>query len=245
MQLVIPALTFRRTDGTIDTADNERYARRAAKTWAHMFILSGTTTGGHLATTAERARVLDIWADIAGLSRITACCWTAADVTAAEHRGITPMVVLRDLATGPQALRFLAALPRPNYLFSHPEFSPTTLTPQLSRAAADAGCLPTGAKVSKAAPGDLAAFRVATGPTFTLWDGTARHIAESLAAGADGIVAAPLSHIPDPFPPPDLPELQQAIDRTQTHLDQLPGRTARTTALVNLATQATTATRRP
>jgi hypothetical protein len=235
VQLVIPALTFRRTDGTLDTAGNERYARRAAETWAHLFILSGTTAGGHLTTTVERAAVLDVWAGVTGPSRIAACCWTPADVAEAERRGITPMVVLRDLATDGQALGLLGSLPQPSYLFSHPEFSPATLTPHLCRAAANAGCLPAGAKVSKASPEDLAALRTAAGPAFTLWDGTARHIAESLAAGANGVVAAPLSHIPDPFPPPSLPDLQHAVDQTQTHLDRLPDRAARTTALAELA----------
>jgi hypothetical protein len=145
--------------------------------------------------------------------------------------------VLRDLETEHEALELLSHLPRPSYLFSHPEFSPITLTPSLSRAAADAGRLPAGAKTSKVSPEDLAALRAETGPTFTLWDGTARHIAASLAAGADGIVAAPLSHLPEPFPPRDVPELQDAIDQTQAHLDRLPARDARTAALLNLATQ--------
>ncbi|WP_131769735.1 hypothetical protein [Candidatus Protofrankia californiensis] len=234
-QLVIPALTFRKTDGTISAADTERYARCAAATWADLFILSGTTTNGHTATTAERAATIDIWTAAVSPDRITACCWSPADITEAERRGITPMVVLRDLHTIDQARGFLAALPNPSYVFSHPEFSGHTFTPELVPTAITHGCLPRGAKVSKASPEDLAALRAAAGPTFTLWDGTARHVAASLAAGANGVVAAPLSHIPELFPARDVPELQDAIDRTQTVLDQLPSRASRTSALIEFA----------
>ncbi|KLL12188.1 MULTISPECIES: hypothetical protein [Protofrankia] len=240
LQLVIPALTFRTTDGAISTTDTERYARRAAATWADLFILSGTTTNGHTATTAERAATIDIWTAVISPDRITACCWSPADITEAERRGITPMVVLRDLHTIDQARGFLAALPNPSYVFSHPEFSGHTLTPDLAHSALAHGCLPRGAKVSKVGSEDLAALRGAAGPAFALWDGTARHIATSLAAGANGVVAAPLSHIPEPFPARDAPELQDAIDRTQTVLDQLPNRASRTDALINLARRGTT-----
>ncbi len=235
VQLVIPALTFRKVDGTISTTDTERYARRAAATWGDLFILSGTTTNGHTATTAERAATIDIWTAVIIPERITACCWSPADVTEAERRGITPMIVLRDLHTIDQAREFLATLPNPSYVFSHPEFSGHTFSPELARVAIANGRLPRGAKVSKVRPEDLATLRVATGPAFTLWDGTARHIAASLTAGANGIVAAPLSHIPELFPARDVPALQDAIDRTQAVLDQLPDRAARTDALIDRA----------
>jgi dihydrodipicolinate synthase/N-acetylneuraminate lyase len=71
-------------------------------------------------------------------------------------------------------------------------------------------------------------LRASTGPELTIWDGSARHIADSLTAGADGIVAAPLSHLPEPFPHQDVAEVQQAIDTAQAHLDTLPTRDART-----------------
>jgi dihydrodipicolinate synthase/N-acetylneuraminate lyase len=236
MQLVVPALTFRHPDGTLDTAETERYAQRAAATWVHVFILSGTTTSGHLSTVAERAATIDVWTKAVDPSRVVACCWTSADLTEAHRRDVPTMAVLRNLDTERHALDFLTSLPRQSYLFSHPEFSPATLTPSLCRAAADAGRLPSGAKTSKVTTGQLTTLRAATGPEFTLWDGTARHIAASLAAGADGIVAAPLSHLPEPFPSPSVPELQQAVDQTQARLDQLTDRAARTQALFHLAT---------
>ncbi|WP_041938779.1 MULTISPECIES: hypothetical protein [Frankia] len=236
MQLVLPALTFRTPDGAIDTAATVAYARRAAGTWAHRFILSGTTTGGHQASEADRAAVVDLWADTIGVDRLTACCWTPADITHATHAGVVPMVVLRDLANDAEALSLFAALPRPSYLFSHPEFSPTTLTPELAAAARAAGVLPAAAKVSKVPPSGIAALRTATGPDFTLWDGTARHISASLDAGADGIVTAPLSHLPDPFPATQADQLQAAIDAAQHHLDTQTGRDARTAALFVMAT---------
>ncbi|ORT51527.1 hypothetical protein [Frankia sp. KB5] len=235
MQLVLPTLTFRRPDGRLDTTATARYAERAAATWAHLFILSGTTTGGHHATPAERATVVDLWADTVGTDRLTACCWTREDIDHAWRRNVVPMAVLRNLADQAEALDFLSGLPRPVYLFSHPEFSPATCTPALATAAAHAGVLPAAAKVSKMPVDQIRELRASTGPDFTIWDGTARHIADSLTAGTDGIVAAPLSHLPDPFPGPNVTALQHAIDTTQAHLDTLPSREARAAALFHLA----------
>ncbi|MCM3884792.1 hypothetical protein [Frankia sp. R82] len=236
MHLMLPALTFRTPSGDIDRPTTAAYAYRAAQTWAHRFILSGTTTGGHQTSEADRAMVVELWAETIGVDRLTACCWTAADITHATAAGVVPMIVLRDLASDHDVLNLFASLPRPSYLFSHPEFSPTTLTPQLAATAQAAGILPAAAKVSKVRPDTIAALRTATGPDFTLWDGTARHIAESLTAGADGIVTAPLTHLPDPFPTDNVTELQAAIDATQHHLDTQHGRDARTAALFAMAT---------
>lgn len=238
MQLVLPALTFRHPDGQVDAAATVRYARRAADTWTHLFILSGTTTGGHHATTAERAAVVDIWAEVVGTDRITACCWTADDITAAQHRRVIPMVAMQNLDNERQALDFLTSLPRPSYVFSHPEYSRATFTPRLAAAAVTARVLPAGAKVSKIRPDRLTELRAATSTAFTLWDGTARHIAASLTAGADGIVTAPLSHLPAPFPRPQAAEVQRAVDATQSRLDELTNRDARTDALFELARRA-------
>ncbi|SNQ51660.1 conserved hypothetical protein [Frankia canadensis] len=236
MQLVLPALTFRTPDGHIDAPATTAYAMRAARTWAYRFILSGTTTGGHQASETDRAAVVDLWADAIGVDRLTACCWTPADITHATDSGVVPMVVLRDLTSNAEALELFARLPKPSYLFSHPEFSPTTLTPELAATARAAEVLPAAAKVSKVPPAGIAALRSATGPSFALWDGTARHIAASLTAGADGIVTAPLSHLPHPFPRGDVAELQAAIDTAQHHLDTQGGRDARTSALFAMAT---------
>ncbi|MCK9921877.1 hypothetical protein MXD61_08260 [Frankia sp. AgPm24] len=236
MHLVLPALTFRTPSGGIDRPTTAEYARRAGRTWAHRFILSGTTTGGHLASEVDRATVVELWAETIGVDRLTACCWTPADITHATAAGVVPMVVLRDFASDHDVLNLFANLPRPSYVFSHPEFSPATLTPQLAAAAQAAGVLPAAAKISKVPPDTIAALRTATGSDFTLWDGTARHIAESLTAGADGIVTAPLSHLPDPFPTDNVAELQATIDAAQHHLDTAHGRDARTAALFAMAT---------
>lgn len=238
MQLVLPTLTFHRPDGRLDTTATARYAKRAAATWAHLFILSGTTTGGHHATSAERAAVVDLWADAIGTDRLTACCWNRDDIDHAQRKNVVPMVAMLNLADEAEALTFLADLPLPAYLFSHPEYSPATWTPALATAAASAGVLPAGAKVSKMPVSQIQELRASTGPEFTIWDGSARHIADSLTAGADGIVAAPLSHLPEPFPRQDVTEVQQAIDTTQAHLDTLPSRDARTAALFHLARRA-------
>jgi hypothetical protein len=51
-----------------------------------VFVLSGTTTGGHHATVAERAATVDIWAKALDPSRVVACCWTSDDLTEAHRR---------------------------------------------------------------------------------------------------------------------------------------------------------------
>ena len=60
MQFVLPALTFHRPDGALDVHGIRRYARRVAGTWADLFLLNGTTAGGHEASAAERAAVLSV-----------------------------------------------------------------------------------------------------------------------------------------------------------------------------------------
>jgi dihydrodipicolinate synthase/N-acetylneuraminate lyase len=120
VQLVVPALTFHRPDGALDADGIRRYIRPAAGTWAQLFLLNGTTAGGHEATVAERAAVLDVWAGAVDSARLAACCWTPDDAAEAAQRGIIPMVVLRDLAADRNALALFAGLPRPACLFSHP-----------------------------------------------------------------------------------------------------------------------------
>ncbi len=111
-----------------------------------------------------------------------------------------------------------------------------TTPPGVTAAARVTSVLLAAAKVSKFPSSDIAALRTATGQDFALWDGTARHIAASLDGGADGIVTAPLSHLPDLFPAAQVVQLQAVIDAAQHHLDTQPGRDARTAALFAMAT---------
>jgi hypothetical protein len=226
-EVVVPALALRTPGGTTLNAETTaRYAQRAARTWIDAFILSGSTTRGDLLTHDERTELLDLWLRVAAPTRLVACCWCDDDVHEATRRAITPMIVMRSLRDNEQALSLLAALPRGAYVYSHPKYDSRVLDVGLTVVARRRGVLPAGAKLSKVTTEDIAALRRAAGPRWTLWDASSRHIAASLAAGASGVVASPLSHFPRPFPDRTLPLLQPMIDAIQTRMDQLPTRDA-------------------
>lgn len=236
-QIVVPALALRAPDsGRLDVKATTRYAQRAAHTWIDAFILSGATTCGHQLTADERAQTLDMWSRLLPASRLVACCWSEEDVREATGRAITPMIVLHAPRNTEQALSLLARLPRDAYVYSHPMFGATALDATLTAAARQRGILPAGAKLSKITTGDITAIRHAAGSRWTLWHGSARHIDTSLAAGASGIVATPLSHLPTPFPKRSPALLQTAINAIQNQLDRQPSRAARIRLLHELAT---------
>jgi dihydrodipicolinate synthase/N-acetylneuraminate lyase len=235
-EVVVPALALRTVDGArLDIEATARYAQRAAATWADAFILSGSTTHGDLLTVEERTDVLGLWLRFVRASRLVACCWCQDDVREATQRGITPMVVMHSLRTDEEALLLLAGLPPGAYVYSHPKYESRVLDAALTAAARRQGVLPAGAKISKITTGDIAAIRRAAGTRWTLWDASSRHVAASLAAGASGVVASPLSHCPIPFPDRSLSVLQPAIDAVQTQMDELPTRDARSWFLHELA----------
>lgn len=238
-RLAIPALTFRTATGRLDEHTSAAYARRAVATWLSVFVLSGTTTEGDTFTSAERAAVLDIWRSLTHPERLLACCWEPDDITAALHRGIRPMAVMRKLSDRTQALRFFGGLPKGAYVYSHPIHTPTVLHPKLIDLAHGEGCLPAGAKISKVPPGTIPLLRSAAGHDFDLWDGSARRIAASLEHGASGVVATPLTVVPEPFPAANA-DLQAHVDRWQTRLDAITdpsqrARWLRTTAVAQFA----------
>lgn len=220
-RLSIPALSFRDAAGRLDEAATAVYAKRAAATWLSAFVLNGTTTEGDTFTVPERRAVLDIWRTATTTDRLLACGWEPADLAAAISRGIRPLMVMRNLPDPETALQWFAWLPGEAYVYSHPMHTTTVLDAALLAAARKAGCLPAGAKISKIPAGALPGLRAAAGQNFDLWDGSARAIASSLRAGADGVVVTPLAAVPDPFPAPD-PTLQDRIDTWQAGLDAVP-----------------------
>jgi hypothetical protein len=145
------------------------------------------------------------------------------------------MVVMRSLRNDEQALSLLAGLPSGAYVYSHPKYESRALDVTMTAAARRQGILPAGAKISKITTDDIAAIRHAAGSQWTLWDASSRHVEASLAAGASGVVASPLSHCPIPFPDRSLSLLQPAIDAVQTQMDKLPTRDARSRLLHELA----------
>jgi dihydrodipicolinate synthase/N-acetylneuraminate lyase len=234
-EIVVPALALRDEGGRLDAAATAHYARRTAETWVDRFLLSGTTTRGDRMTPDERAAVLDLWLDVAPATRLLAGCWTPSDIDAANDRSVPPIVVMRDLAGTAAALCFLQSLPAGAYVYSHPSHSPVTLDAELCAKAREAGYLPAGAKLAKVGPEDLRSVRSAAGGSFALWDASSRDVAASVAAGASGVVATPLSPFVYPLPPQGTRGVQALLDRVQRQLDALGSREARSAHLHALA----------
>ncbi|HET9257524.1 MAG TPA: hypothetical protein VFO16_20305 [Pseudonocardiaceae bacterium] len=233
--IVVPALTIRTPGGELDESGNARYAQRAARTWVDRFILSGTTARGYLMTVQDRSSLVRVWLDHVEPARLLACCWTRADVDNAVAHGVTPIAAIPHCHDDDTALRFFGSLPPGSFIYSHPGNSPTIFDAALCAKASASGCLPAGAKLSKQSHHEIAAIRAQAGEDFIVWDGSSRNIAGSLAAGATGVVATPLSPVPQPFPPRELSHLQTILDEIQADLDQLPSRDARSDHLCTLA----------
>ncbi|GGN73953.1 hypothetical protein GCM10010112_43620 [Actinoplanes lobatus] len=234
MIVCVPALTPG-AQGTIDTSALRPYINRAANTWVHSFLLSGSTTRGDLLTAKDKGSIIDIWLEQLPPGRIIACCWNSDDIKESSARGVRAMAVLQALPNENAALDFLASLPGGSYIYSHPMYTPTVFNTELATLAAKAGVLPAGGKVAKIGFSDITGIRNATGPEFALLDGSSRQIGKRIEAGASGVIATPLSHIPSPFPTADLPALQPVIDASQATLDALPDRPARTAHLLQAA----------
>jgi len=235
LEVVLPVLHFRSSDGGLDRDTTRRYATRAARTWVDRFIVSGSTARGDLLAPAQRAELLDLWLKVVQAPRLLACAWHADDLLEAEHRGIAPMAVMQELTDRHKACDFFAELPRSAYVYSHPTYSPTILDAELVKLARQQNLLPKGAKVAKTSTGEIKTIRAMAGTSFTLWDGSSRHIEASLKAGASGVVATPLSPLPTPFPQRSIATLQPAIDKLQADLDRQPSRAERLTLLIKLA----------
>jgi len=226
-EILVPALALRDGRGRLDEGATAAYATRAATTWVDRFLLSGTTTRGQSMTLEERTAVLNLWLDVVPAGRLLAGCWTTGDVDQAQQRGVAPVVVMRDLPDRAAALAFLRSLPAGAYVYSHPAHTVTTLDPKVCVEALRGDYLPAGAKLAKVRPTDIRAVRQATGSSFALWDASSRDIAGSVAAGASGVVATPLSPFVDPAPPRELSAVQAVLDRAQRQLDALGSREAR------------------
>jgi hypothetical protein len=211
------------------------YAARAATTWVDAYLLSGSTTRGDLLSSDQRAQIIDLWLQHLPAERLIACCWNPADVGNAETRQVAPMVVLQGLPDQTAALKFVKALPTSVHIYSHPMYTPTTFGTSVAAAAANASSLPAGGKIAKITPQRITELRAAVGSEFRLWDGSSRHIARSVQAGATGVIATPLSHVPESFSTAEVGELQRTIDGVQASLDSRPDRQSRRAFLAHLA----------
>jgi len=212
LPIVVPARCPRDPAGNLDETAIAGYASRLSATWVDHILVSGSAADGESLDADQRARVLDVWLDAAPPGRLIAACWSLQDVTAALTRTVRPMIVLQDLPDQRAALQLLATLPVGAYVYSHPRYTTATLDPALAHAAASAGVLPAGAKVSKVTTGDIAALREACGLELDLWHGSARDISGSIDAGASAVVVTALADLPEPFPPEDVAALQALVD---------------------------------
>ena len=233
--VVVPALLLPTSSGSPDFAATRRYARTVAASWVDYILVSGSTAQGHLLSVTERAQVLDLWLDVIDPARLFACCWTPADITHAQDRGVAIIAPMQEPDDRQRALGFLSALPRGSFVYSHPVFSGATFDATLAAAARAKGVLPAGGKLAKVSTSTVRAIRDATGQAFTLWDGSSRHIGLSLGAGASGIVATSLSAFDRPLPRKEARPLQVTIDQLQGRLDALSDRTTRSADLIHRA----------
>jgi hypothetical protein len=214
----------------LDLPATRRYAEQAGRSSVDYFLLNGSTTQGSETSIELRRTVIETWAEIVGAGRIIACCWSRADVDAAARPQVIPMAVMDGLRDEDEALTFLQSLPAGATIYSHPElFCGVPFTAGLARAAQEADCLPDGGKLAKIKPSEISAIHESASG-FRLWDGSSRHIEQSLQAGADGIVATPLTAViagPAEFRPEATETLQAAVDPVQATLDALPDRDSR------------------
>ena len=229
--MVVPTMHLTADDGSLDLDATRQYAEAAGRTWIDQFLVNGSTTRGDELTREERAAVLDVWLSVVSADRLLACTWGPDDIATAGDRGITPMAVMHGLDGADAGLRFLRQLPQGATVYSHPQFG-STLDVELVRLSQREDCLPAGGKLAKIQIGEIEAIHQAA-PSFRLWDGSCRHIRESLESGADGIVATPLSGLLcGDLPPKDLDGIQRAVDDIQQNLDRLLDRAARRSFLL-------------
>jgi len=227
-RIIVPVLTLKNRDGRLDIAANLAYAERASATWIQGFIIAGTIGAGDLESFEMRERILDIWLEKISPERLYGTAWGLSDCAWIGDRGASVLVVMRDLQGIPEALNFLKAIPRDYYIYSHPIYTPTTFTLDISARAIDAGVLPAGGKFCKISLANVASIRQVVGPSFNLYDGRCRHVARSIAAGATGVIAAPLAPLPElPTHAEGMAKLQELINVGQARMDADPERRSR------------------
>ncbi|MBF6358432.1 hypothetical protein IU449_28455 [Nocardia higoensis] len=217
--VIVPALHIPHTTGEIDLERTRRYAESAADSWVDRFLINGSTTGGRELHVADREAVLDIWLDTVGQERLLACSWSWRDIASARERDVLPMAVMTPDFVGADVLRWLSALP-PATIYSHPAYGGPVWTPELARTSTAAAIAPLGGKISKVDTTQVRALHAAA-PEFLLWDGSARHIRESLDAGASGVVLTPLAGDLHQLPSKTVHDVQMLANVVQAELDQI------------------------
>lgn len=229
MELVVPVVSLTGADGRLDVDATRDYAR-AFTQWSPdaTVLLCGSTGRGDSLPAPVREQVFAVWADVLPAERLLCCAWGAVEAATLVGRGHRVLLAM-PAPVGPMPVTELAALigglGGAVYLYSHPRFG-WQITAGILTELRGHGAEPTGMKLSKCSLGELAACRRAGSAGLTLWDGTARHVRASVAAGADGVVAACLAALPGNGPVgPD--GIQRLADPMLRALDALPDRARR------------------
>lgn len=226
MDLVVPVATLTGPGGQLDLGATTDYARAFAD-WSPdaTALLCGSTGSGDSLPARSRARVFGAWAEVLPPARLMCCAWDTGEAAALAARGRRVLLAV----AGPVRTVELAAMVRAvgpgAYLYSHPRFGWTLTAAMLCELRAR-GAEPGGVKLSKCTLDDVRAHRRAAGSGLRLWDGSARRVRESLAAGADGVVAGCLAALPGRGPA-DPGQAQRMADGLLRELDGLPDRAAR------------------
>lgn len=187
--IVAAALTFFADSGELDLPTNEAYAHELARCGAAVLLL-GTAGEGATLTDSERLQLVRIHADSRPLNLTVVLPPSsaprvvgAASAAAGLMHSPWPTNDVADL------VGFHRATGGSWMLYSHPAQTALPLTCDLAERLVHLKARPAGAKVSKETPGGIGKLRRIVGPDFLLWDGTDRHIADSVTAGADAAVS--------------------------------------------------------
>jgi len=220
IKILVPMLTLSDERGHLDRAASVAYVQRARESWLDGFLVAGSLGLGATLAGKVRRDLVSVWLDNVAADRVLVCAWRRDELDEIADTGARPVLVLRDLGDEDAVLRAFESLPANALVYSHPQYTKAVLTPAVVDKGRAAGSLPAGAKVSKVGLGDVRALREAAGPEFALFDGRCRDVRASVAAGASGVVAVPLTVLPEDLPPRgDVDALQAVIDRGQVVVD--------------------------
>ena len=221
--VMVPVLTLLDSAGRLDRGACLAYAQRARETWLDLFLVAGSLGLGSTMTRRARSELLAVWLEQVPVSRLVVCGWEPGEVEDIAQSGVRPMAVLQGAGDESAVLDVLTGVPNEAFVYSHPQYSPVTISAAVLAKARAMDALPAGAKMSKVGLDDIRAAREVLGSEFTLLDGRCRHLGESVRAGATGVVAVPLSVLPADLPPRgDVAGLQAVIDRVQMVVDGQP-----------------------
>lgn len=182
--LVVPVVTLRNRDGTIDWGANDEYSRRASNSGCSVLV-AGTTGGGTNMSPDERLRLSQLWLRNLGPGLVNLALLGESDSQLVPE-GVRPVLVPQQV--GIEGLEGLAA-DTPGCV----AYSRQSLGWQLPDEVRIPDPAPFAVKLSSASvPAAKAAAAMFAGSP-RIWYGRSSQGAAALRAGADAVVAAPLA----------------------------------------------------